>query len=58
VGMAKKSINKGKKQGKADEKLSSDEEFKEQYPKQAEKMRKPEEPPPDVRSTDPRRKQR
>jgi hypothetical protein len=58
VAMAEKGSKKRKKQGKPDEKLTSDEEFKEQYPKQAGKMVKPEEPPPDPRSTDPRRKQR
>lgn len=58
MGMAEKGTNKRKKQGKPDEKLTSDEQFKEQYPKQAGKLVKPEEPPPDPRSTDPRRKQR
>jgi hypothetical protein len=56
--MAKKSNSRGKKKGSPDEKLTDDEGFKEAYPKQAGKTVKPEEPPPDPRSTDPRRKQR
>ena len=56
--MAKKGNNESKKQGKPVEKLTDDQEFKEAYPKSAEKMEKPSEPPPDPRSTDPRRKQR
>ena len=56
--MAAKAAKKGKKQGRPDEKLTGDQDFKDAYPKSAEKMEKPEEPPPDARPTDPRRKQR
>ena len=58
VGMAAKGTRKGKKQSEPDEKLTKDEDFKEQFPKAAEKLTKPEDPPPNPRSTDPRRKQR
>ena len=56
--MAKKAAKKSKKQGQPGEKLTDDEDFKKAYPKQAGKIEKPEEPPPEPRSTDPRRKQR
>ncbi len=56
--MATKKAAKPKEQPKPDEKLTSDEDFKEQYPKQAGKIAKPRDPPPEPRSTDPRRKQR
>jgi len=56
--MAGKGESRSKKKGPPDEKLTDDEDFKEAYPKQAGKIEKPEEPPPDPRSTDPRRKQR
>ena len=56
--MAEKSKRKTKKPSEPDEKLTSDEDFKDQFPKAAGKLTKPEEPPPDPRSTDPRRKQR
>jgi hypothetical protein len=56
--MAKKDDSKRKKRSEPDENLTSDEEFKKQFPKQAGKLEKPEDPPPDPRSTDPRRKQR
>jgi hypothetical protein len=56
--MAKKGDSKRKKRSEPDENLTSDEEFKKQFPKQAGKLEKPEDPPPDPRSTDPRRKQR
>jgi hypothetical protein len=55
--MAEKGKRKRKRQGDTDEKLTNDEDFKEKFPKAAEKMTKPDEPPPDPRSTDPRRKQ-
>ncbi len=58
LGMAKKGTGKRKKQSEPDEKLTNDEDFKEQFPKAGGKLTKPEEPPPDPRSTDPRRKQR
>jgi hypothetical protein len=56
--MAKKSDGRSKEKGPPEEKLTDDEDFKEAYPKQAEKMVEPTEPPPEPRSTDPRRKQR
>ena len=56
--MAKKGDSKSKKKGPPDEKLTDDEDFNEAYPKQAGKTVEPKEPPPDPRSTDPRRKQR
>ena len=56
--MAIKGVGKRKKQREPDEKLTSDDDFKKQFPKQAEKLEKPEDPPPDPRSTDQRRKQR
>jgi len=56
--MANKGESKPTKQKGPDEKLTSDEDFKKQFPKQAGKLEKPEHPPPDPRSTDPRRKQR
>jgi hypothetical protein len=56
--MARKGDSKRKKRSKPDENLTSDEEFKKQFPKQAGKLEKPEDPPPDPPSTDPRRKQR
>lgn len=58
LGMAEKGTRKTKKPSEPDEKLTGDEDFKEQFPKAAGKLTKPEEPPPDPRSTDPRRKQR
>ena len=56
--MANKGVSKRNKRSEPDEKLTSDEDFKKQFPKQAGKLEKPEDPPPDPRSTDPRRKQR
>ena len=56
--MAEKGTQKRKKPSAPDEKLTNDEDFKEQYPKAAVKLTEPQEPPPDPRSTDPRRKQR
>jgi hypothetical protein len=56
--MAQKGGNKGKKKAEPDEKLTGDDDFKEAFPKQAGKLTKPEDPPPEPRSTDPRRKQR
>jgi hypothetical protein len=56
--MAEKGARKQRKQSEPEEKLTNDEDFKEQFPKAAGKLTKPEEPPPDPRSTDPRRKQR
>ena len=58
VGMAEKGTRRTKKKSEPDEKLTDDEDFKEQFPKAAGKLTKPEEPQPDPRSTDPRRKQR
>ena len=57
--MAAKRRGEGDQQkGAPDEKLTDDEDFKEAFPKQAGKIEKPKEPPPEPRSTDPRRKQR
>ena len=56
--MAEKGKGKRKQQSEPDEKLTNDEDFKEQFPKAAGKLTKPEEPRPEPRSTDPRRKQR
>ena len=56
--MARDGASKAKKQPKPDEKLTDDEDFKKAYPKQAGKIEKPADPPPEPRSTDPRRKQR
>lgn len=56
--MAQEGASKPKKQTRRDEKLTDDEDFKKAYPKQAGKIEKPVDPPPEPRSTDPRRKQR
>jgi hypothetical protein len=56
--VAKTNPAKPKPQGKTDDKLTSDEDFKEAFPKQAGKLEEPKDPPPEPRSTDPRRKQR
>ena len=56
--MPEKDTRKRKKQSEPVEKLTQDEDFKEQFPKSAGKLTKPQDPPPDPRSTDPRRKQR